>query len=101
MRFDPEVISYEALLAWFWQLHDPTTLNRQGNDVGTQYRSVVFTHSEDQERVARRALEALDAAGEYAAPVITEIAPAGPFYVAEDYHQQYMEKRGRRGGRLF
>ena len=95
VRFDPARLPYEDLLGWFWKLHDPTTLNRQGNDVGTQYRSAIFTHSERQERAARAALEALDASGAHANPVVTEIRAAAAFYPAEgDHADYYRENRG-------
>lgn len=89
VRFDPEVLPYEHLLAWFWKLHDPTTLNRQGNDVGTQYRSVVFTHSAEQARAAAASKAALEASDTFADPVVTEISPASTFHPAEDYHLDY------------
>jgi peptide-methionine (S)-S-oxide reductase len=95
VRFDPARLAYEHLLAWFFKLHDPTTLDRQGNDVGTQYRSAIFTHSEQQERVARAAVEALDASGTHAQPVVTQIRPATAFYPAEaDHDDYYRENRG-------
>jgi peptide-methionine (S)-S-oxide reductase len=87
VRFDPSRISYDVLLAWFWKLHDPTTLNRQGADVGTQYRSVIFTHSEEQ-RVAAEASKAAHA-GDFADPIVTEITAASEYYPAEGYHQDY------------
>jgi len=87
--FDPEKVSYEELLNWFWRLHDPTTLNRQGNDVGTQYRSVVFYHSEEQRQVAEGSRAAVEASGAFTAPIVTEIAEAGTFYEAEDDHRDY------------
>jgi peptide-methionine (S)-S-oxide reductase len=87
LSFDPEVVSYETLLDWFWQSHDPTTLNRQGADVGTQYRSVIFYHDEAQREAAERSKQAAQAA--FHAPIVTEISPAGIFYPAEDYHQDY------------
>ena len=95
VRFDPRVLPYEHLLAWFWRLHDPTTPNRQGNDVGTQYRSVIFTHSDGQARLARAAKEELDRSGTLAAPVVTEITPAGPFYPAEAEHRDYYRDNRR------
>jgi peptide-methionine (S)-S-oxide reductase len=87
--FDPAIISYEELLEVFWFVHDPTTLNRQGNDVGTQYRSVVFYHSEHQRDLAQHYKEKLSESAVYAKPIVTEISPAVAFYVAEDYHQGY------------
>ena len=92
VTFDPAKISYERLLDVFWASHDPTQLNRQGPDIGTQYRSAIFTHTPEQERLARESKAKLD--GAFGRPVVTEIEPAGPFYMAEDYHQQYLEKRG-------
>ena len=89
VTFDPKRISYEKLLAWFWKLHDPTTLNRQGNDVGTQYRSVIFYHTDAQKNAAQASRAALERSGAFDAPIVTEIAPAGPLYPAEDYHQDY------------
>ena len=95
LRIDPTKLSYEHLLAWFFRLHDPTTLNRQGNDVGTQYRSAIFTHSEQQERAARATIEALDDSGAHANPVVTEISPAKAFYPADQTHDDYYrENRG-------
>ena len=89
IEFDPAVLGYAKLLEIFGHAHDPTQLNRQGNDVGTQYRSAVFYHSEEQRRVAEVWKKKLGESGEYAAPIVTEIAPAGVFYPAEDYHQEY------------
>ncbi len=94
VEFDPGQVSYTDLLNVFWASHDPTQLNRQGPDVGTQYRSVIFVHSPGQEEAARTSKEQLQASGRYKRPVVTEIAPAGKFWIAEDYHQQYLEKRG-------
>jgi len=94
LTFDPSRISYDDLLDAFWQLHDPTQVNRQGRDVGTQYRSVIFVHSSQQEAAACAALKALDAGGSLPRQVATEIVAAGPFWPAEDYHQQYLAKRG-------
>ncbi len=95
VTFDPERVSYEHLLEVFWQNHDPTQVNRQGPDYGSQYRSAVFFHSPDQEATARKSKEVLDASGRLAKPVATEITPASPFWPAEDYHQRYLEKRGQ------
>ncbi|HUJ31134.1 MAG TPA: peptide-methionine (S)-S-oxide reductase MsrA [Candidatus Acidoferrum sp.] len=92
--FDPKQVSYEQLLSVFWQSHDPTTLNRQGPDVGTQYRSAIFFHDADQEAAARGSKAALERSGVFKRPIVTEIKPATEFYRAEDYHQQYFEKRG-------
>ena len=97
LLFDPEVVSYQALVDTFWQLHDPTTLNRQGPDIGTQYRSAIYFHSAAQEATALASKERLEASGRLARPVVTEITKAEPFWRAEDYHQQYFEKRGIAG----
>lgn len=95
VRFDPEQVSYERLLDFFWKIHDPTTLNRQGPDVGSQYRSAIFTHNVEQEQSAKRSLAALEASGQLRRPVVTQIVPATVFYPAEEYHQRYLEKHGR------
>jgi len=95
--FDPAVISLDELLEVFWMTHDPTTLNRQGADVGTQYRSAVFYHREDQGELARRYKDALDRSGAFEAPIVTEIVPASEYYVAEDYHQNYYALNGEQG----
>jgi peptide-methionine (S)-S-oxide reductase len=92
--FDPAAVSFEQLLDVFWENHDPTQLNRQGPDWGTQYRSAVFFVDPAQEAAARASKAKLEASGRYRRPVATEITAAGPFYRAEDYHQQYLEKRG-------
>lgn len=92
--YDPDVIRYERLLETFWSCHNPTTLNRQGPDIGTQYRSAVYYFDEAQRAAAEAAKRALDTSRKYPSPVITEIAPAGPFYRAEDSHQRYFEKQG-------
>jgi peptide-methionine (S)-S-oxide reductase len=92
--FDPEKISYEELLEIFWKCHDPTQLNRQGPDFGTQYRSAVFFHTPQQEQAAQQAIERLTNSGRFAKPIVTQIVAAGPFYRAEEYHQRYLEKRG-------
>ena len=94
ITFDPAQLPYEQLLETFWKLHDPTTPNRQGPDVGSQYRSVIFFHSPAQEAAARAARERLDKSGKFRHPVVTQIVPAAPFYKAEEYHQRYLEKRG-------
>ncbi|QQS39795.1 MAG: peptide-methionine (S)-S-oxide reductase MsrA [Acidobacteriota bacterium] len=91
VRFDPEVITYKEVLQIFFATHDPTTLNRQGNDVGTQYRSVVFYHSDEQKRVAEQVIEEIDREGIYEDPIVTEVAEFSNFYPAEDYHQEYFE----------
>ena len=94
VEFDPRTVSYEDLLDVFWQLHDPTQVDRQGPDVGSQYRSAVFVHSEEQEATARSSKQRQEAGGRHRRPIATEITPAGPFWPAEDYHQRYFEKRG-------
>jgi peptide-methionine (S)-S-oxide reductase len=93
VSYDPERMTYERLLDVFWRKHDPTQLNRQGWDIGDQYRSVIFVHDSEQEEAAQRskALEQVN----WSAPIVTQIEPAETFYEAEDYHQQYLEKRGR------
>ena len=95
VTYDPEQVSYQELLGVFWAKHDPTQMNRQGWDVGDQYRSVVFVHDDEQRAAAERSKAELDASGRYRKPVVTAIEPAQTFYAAEDYHQQYLEKRGR------
>lgn len=92
ISFDPAVISFAELLEIFWKTHDPTTLNRQGADVGTQYRSVIFYHSGEQRKLAEEYKEKLDKSGIWDSPVVTEISPIGKFYVAEDYHQNYFNQ---------
>jgi peptide-methionine (S)-S-oxide reductase len=94
VEFDPEVVSYEALLDLFWDMHDPTQLNRQGPDFGTQYRSAIFHHDEAQKAAAERTKAARQDSGKYTREIVTEITPAGDFWLAEDYHQQFFEKRG-------
>jgi peptide-methionine (S)-S-oxide reductase len=94
VEFDPEKISYAKLVDAFWKLHDPTQMNRQGPDVGTQYRSVIFFHTPEQRMAAQASKEALAASGKHKRPIATEIVPAQQFYPAEDYHQQYLAKRG-------
>jgi len=94
VTFDPSNVSYEKLLQVFWQNHDPTTLNRQGPDVGSQYRSAIFYHSEEQKLAAISSKVKLEMSGRYKRPIVTEITPAAVFYRAEDYHQRYLEKRG-------
>jgi peptide methionine sulfoxide reductase msrA/msrB len=92
--FDPDMISYEELLKMFWEIHDPTTLNRQGPDVGSQYRSAIFYHDAKQEAAARASKERLEESGVLKKKIVTEIVPATEFYYAEEYHQQYLKKRG-------
>ena len=94
VTFDPAQVSYETLLNVFWDNHNPTTLNYQGPDHGTQYRSAIFTHSPDQAATAEASKAAQDASGRFKRPIVTEIVPAQTFYAAEEYHQQYLEKRG-------
>ncbi len=93
VTFDPSRVSYDELLDVFWRKHDPTQLNRQGWDVGDQYRSVIFVHDEEQRRAAEASKAARDASGIHRGPIVTVIEPAQTFYPAEDYHQQYLEKR--------
>lgn len=94
ITYDPARTSYEDLLDVFWRVHDPTQLNRQGPDVGRQYRSAIFYHTSEQARLARVSKEQLEHAGVYKRPIVTEITPASTFYKAEEEHQQYLEKRG-------
>jgi peptide-methionine (S)-S-oxide reductase len=94
VTYDPARLTYDDLLTVFWENHDPTTLNRQGPDVGTQYRSAIFYHDEAQKKAAVRSKEERDRSGRYRRPIVTEITPASEFYEAEEYHQQYLEKRG-------
>ncbi len=94
LEYDPSKISYTDLLGVFWNIHDPTTPNRQGPDVGSQYRSAVFFHTPEQEAAARESKEKLERSGRHSQPIVTEITPAGKFWPAEDYHQRYFEKRG-------
>jgi peptide-methionine (S)-S-oxide reductase len=94
LTYDPSKVSYEQLLDVFWRCHDPTTLNRQGPDIGTQYRSVIFAHTDAQLAAATASKAALDKSGRFKRPIVTEIRPAGQFYRAEEYHQQYNEKHG-------
>jgi peptide-methionine (S)-S-oxide reductase len=98
--YDPARISYEDLLDVFWKIHDPTTLNRQGPDRGTQYRSVIFYHTPEQEAAARASKERLRQSGRFKKDIVTQIEPAGRFWRAEEYHQQYYEKTGRRSCRF-
>lgn len=95
VTFDPSAVSYEALLDVFWRNHDPTTRNRQGPDLGSQYRSVVFYHSPEQKAVAEAKMAELEKSGRFRRPIVTQIEPAPPFYRAEEYHQQYLAKHGR------
>jgi peptide-methionine (S)-S-oxide reductase len=94
VSYDPARVSYDDLLRVFWETHDPTQRNRQGPDIGTQYRSAIFYHDPEQESAARASKERLERSGVHKQPIVTEIVPAQTFYPAEDYHQQYLEKRG-------
>jgi peptide-methionine (S)-S-oxide reductase len=94
VTYDPRRVTYEDLLALFWKIHDPTQHNRQGPDVGSQYRSAVFFHDAGQEKAARASRDALEKSGRFKGEIATEIVPAARFYRAEEYHQQYLEKRG-------
>lgn len=94
VEYEPAEVSYGDLLRVFWKSHDPTMLNRQGPDVGTQYRSAIFFHTPAQEAEAKMSKEVLEKTGIFSRPVVTQIVPAGTFWRAEDYHQQYLEKRG-------
>lgn len=96
VEFDPQQVSYRELLAVFFQNHDPTTLNSQGPDFGTQYRSAIFFHDADQEAEARKAVATLEASHVFKSPIVTQIVPASTFYRAEEYHQRYFEKQGIR-----
>ncbi|MBS3742981.1 MAG: peptide-methionine (S)-S-oxide reductase MsrA [Wenzhouxiangellaceae bacterium] len=95
LTYDPERIGYDELLEAFWRMHDPTQRNRQGPDMGSQYRSAIFTHDAEQQEAAERSKRGLEASGRFDAPIATEIRPAGPFWRAEEYHQRYLEKSGR------
>jgi peptide-methionine (S)-S-oxide reductase len=95
VEYDPAQVSYEQLLDVFWRVHNPTTLNRQGPDVGTQYRSAIFVHDDEQRAAALASKEALQASGRFPRPIVTQIVPASTFYRAEEYHQRYLEKRGQ------
>jgi peptide-methionine (S)-S-oxide reductase len=97
VEFDPAKVSYDDLLKIFWTSHDPTTPNRQGPDVGTQYRSAIFFHGAAQEAAAHASKEALEKSGKLKRPIVTEIVAAGPFYRAEEYHQKYFAKHGLHG----
>lgn len=94
VEYDPSKVSYEQLLEIFWENHDPTTLNRQGPDAGTQYRSVIFFHTPEQEAAAKASKTKLESSGKHKRPIATEITPASEFWRAEEYHQRYLEKRG-------
>jgi len=98
--YDPALVSYEYLLEVFWKIHDPTTLNRQGPDYGTQYRSVIFYHTPEQEAAAKASKERLQRSGQYKSDIVTKIEPADRFWRAEECHQQYFENTGRRSCRI-
>jgi peptide-methionine (S)-S-oxide reductase len=100
VEFDPAQVSYEQLLSVFWQSHDPTTLNRQGPDAGTQYRSAIFYHDAAQQASAAGSKALLEKMNAFKRPIVTEVIPASDFYRAEDYHQQYLEKRGAKSCHL-
>jgi peptide-methionine (S)-S-oxide reductase len=94
VKYDPKEISYEELLDLFWSIHNPTTKNRQGLDIGSQYRSIVFYHTPEQERIAKKSKQELDDSNKFQNKIVTEIVPASTFYPAEDYHQKYYQKIG-------
>jgi len=97
IAFNPDVLSYRDLLHVFFAIHDPTTPNQQGADLGTQYRSAIFTHSDAQEKIAEEVIAELTASGVWDAPIVTEVTPAAPFYPAEDYHQEYFRRNPNQG----
>ncbi len=99
VEYDPDSVSYDALLDKFWEIHDPTTVNRQGPDIGTQYRSAIFFHDAEQEAAATRSRDA--AQSRFSRPIVTQIVPVSDFWRAEDYHQRYFEKQGGRRSLLF
>lgn len=92
--YDPSQVSFEELLEIFWENHDPTSLNRQGPDIGTQYRSAIFVHDKEQEKTAIKSRQNLEESGKFKKPIVTEVKPIASFYKAEDYHQKYFEKTG-------
>jgi peptide-methionine (S)-S-oxide reductase len=94
IQFDAEKVSYETLLSMFFKMHNPTTMNRQGPDIGSQYRSVVFFHSDEQEKAARQFIDEIDQSGRWQQAVVTQVDAAMPFWPAEEYHQRYLEKHG-------
>ena len=100
LSYDQDKVSYEDLLEVLWSLHDPTQRNRQGNDVGSQYRSAIFFHTKEQEATARASRDALGRSGRYRRPIATEITPASTFWRAEEYHQRYLQKRGQASCRI-
>lgn len=95
LKYNPEVVSYEELLDIFWQMHDPTSLNRQGADRGEQYRSVIFYHNTEQEKIAHRSKQQLQQSGKYDKDIVTEIKPAKDYYLASEEHQQYLAKKNK------
>ena len=97
ITYDPDVVSFDTLLEVFWKTHDPTTLNRQGNDVGTQYRSVIYYHDEEQKELAQQYKDKLNASGAFSSPIVTEISPMDVFYAAEAYHQNYFKNNPGQG----
>lgn len=92
IEFDPSILSYEELLRYFFRMHNPTTRNQQGGDIGSQYRSAIFFHNEEQRQIAQRVKVEVDQSGKWPRPIVTEIVEASPFYSAEEYHQDYLEK---------
>jgi peptide-methionine (S)-S-oxide reductase len=94
VKYDPKEVSYEELLDLFWSIHNPTTKNRQGPDIGSQYRSIIFYHTSEQERIAKKSKQELDDSNKFQNKIVTEIEPASTFYPAEDYHQKYYQKIG-------
>ncbi|GEO80593.1 peptide-methionine (S)-S-oxide reductase MsrA [Pararhodospirillum oryzae] len=101
IQYDPALVSYQDLLTHFWACHDPTLLNRQGPDIGSQYRSAIFCHDEAQSQAARASMAEQQASGRYRRPLVTEIVPAGPFWEAEAYHQHYLRRTGKTKGCSF
>ncbi|MGC9357749.1 MAG: peptide-methionine (S)-S-oxide reductase MsrA [Anaerolineae bacterium] len=97
ITYDPDVVSYQEILEVFFDIHDPTTLNRQGADVGTQYRSAIFYHNEEQKKIAEEMIRELDASGAWNDPIVTQVEPLDTFYRAEDYHQEYFRKHPNQG----
>lgn len=95
IEYDPSQVSYDELLALFWSIHDPTTLNHQGPDLGTQYRSAIFFHDADQQAAALASKRKLELSGKHQQPIVTEVTPASTFYRAEEYHQQYLKKQAQ------
>ena len=96
LRYDENLVTYNQLLTTFWEMHDPTTMNRQGPDIGSQYRSIIFYYDDEQKAVAEKMKEELNKSGKYSNSIVTEIVPASNFYKAEEYHQKYFEKTGQK-----